>query len=269
MNTLRLTSSPFTSYNSIVYPHQSAEMRFTSIATLLALAGYVVAAPTGPQAEPPAAAPSPTVPLPDGVPMPNQQQLQEIYRIAGGSLPNAPLPKKLTATATAVLQLLELNEVFEVAFFTSLLHNITTNVPGYRLTEEKREFVMAAIASIQKVTISLSFSTVRANMANDVISKKNCTPSASTPFSLARAKLRCSLASTSSQSPTSKAQSSLLKPSPTLSLASSRKPKPYSVLMAVRNCPGSTCSGRSWGKKPNKLGGSAQCRARFLPPRHS
>ncbi len=244
-------------------------MRFTHIATLLALAGYVVAAPTGPQSEPPAAAPSPTFPLPDGFPKPNPQQLKEIQRIAGGSLPNGPLPKKLTPAATAVLQLLELNEVFEVAFFTSLLHNITTNVPGYELTGEKREFAVKAIGSIQKVTIPLLFSTVRANMANDVISKKNCTPSASTAFSPARAKLSRSLASTSSPSPTSEAQSSWLKPSPTLSSASSRKSKPYSLLMAPRNCSGSNCSGRSWAKKPNKLGGSAQCRARFLPPRHS
>lgn len=67
-------------------------------------------------------------PTSDGFPSPNLAQLAEIEKEAQGSLPNSPLPKSLKATGVTTLQLLALNEIFEVAYFTELLANITTNV---------------------------------------------------------------------------------------------------------------------------------------------
>ncbi len=117
-------------------------MRFSSIASLSTLAGYAAAAPASP------------FPLPDGFPMPNQAQLAEIGSVAGGSLPNSPLPTKLTPTGTVTLQLIALNELFEVAYFTELLHNITTNVPGYDVSKYNTTYVTETIKAIMKVRIS-------------------------------------------------------------------------------------------------------------------
>lgn len=56
----------------------------------------------------------------------NQIQLQ-----AHGTLPNATLPSSITDQSATVFQLIAFNELFEVAFFTSLLNNITASVPGF------------------------------------------------------------------------------------------------------------------------------------------
>ncbi|KAL8710592.1 MAG: hypothetical protein Q9220_004816 [cf. Caloplaca sp. 1 TL-2023] len=70
-------------------------------------------------------------PTPDGFPTPNATQLALIEKGAGGTLANSFLPTSLKSAAITVLQLLANNELFEVAFFTELLTNITNNVPGY------------------------------------------------------------------------------------------------------------------------------------------
>ena len=72
-----------------------------------------------------------TFPLPDGFPTPNPAQLAEIETLAQGTLPNGPLPSSLKPTGVATLKLIALNEIFEVAFFSSLLSNVTNNVTGY------------------------------------------------------------------------------------------------------------------------------------------
>ncbi len=70
-------------------------------------------------------------PLPDGFPTPNPAQLAVIEKEAQGSLPNGPLPTILKSTGITTLQLLALNEIFEVAYFTELLANVTNSVHGY------------------------------------------------------------------------------------------------------------------------------------------
>ena len=97
------------------------------------------------------AAPAPTPSrLPNGYPSPNPSQLAEIEHKAGGSLPNTPLPTSLTPAAIAALQLIALNEAFEVAFFNSLLHNITTDVPGYTVPSAyDRTYIINAITAVQ------------------------------------------------------------------------------------------------------------------------
>lgn len=113
----------------------------TSFLSLAVLASTITAAP----------APSSPFPLPDGYPSPSPNQLKQIEKLAGGSLPNGPLPTKLTPAAIATLQLIELNEAFEVAYFTSLLHNITSHAPGYELPYPKydRDFIIDAITAVQ------------------------------------------------------------------------------------------------------------------------
>ncbi|KAH7036316.1 hypothetical protein B0J12DRAFT_581914 [Macrophomina phaseolina] len=71
-------------------------------------------------------------PLSNDFPNPDQDEIDDIQKIAGGTLPNgggkAPPP---SADALTSLRLIAFNELFEVAFFTDLLKNITENVPGY------------------------------------------------------------------------------------------------------------------------------------------
>lgn len=115
-------------------------MRFQPTFSLLALAGSTLAAPTSPPGS-----------LPDGYPSPSPQQLAEIEKKAGGSLPGGPLPTKLTPEGITTLQLIELNESFEVAYFTSLLNNITNNVKGYTLPHPSfdRQFIIDTITAVK------------------------------------------------------------------------------------------------------------------------
>ncbi|KAL8718603.1 MAG: hypothetical protein Q9225_004288, partial [Loekoesia sp. 1 TL-2023] len=70
-------------------------------------------------------------PLPDGFPSPSPAQLAQIEKGAGGTLASSFLPTSLKSGAVTALELLANNELFEVAFFSELLTNITSNVPGY------------------------------------------------------------------------------------------------------------------------------------------
>ena len=120
-------------------------MRLLSIASLSAIAGCAAAAPYGP------------FPLADGFPNPSPAQLKQIETLAGGSLPNGPLPTTLTPSAVVAVQLIALNEIFEVAYFTDLLSNITNSVPGYELTGYNRTYVTEALTAVVNVCIPCSF----------------------------------------------------------------------------------------------------------------
>lgn len=69
--------------------------------------------------------------LPDGFPNPSPSQLMKIQSEAGGTLPNTALPTKLPADAIQSLQVIAVNEIFETAYFSSLLDNVTNGVSGY------------------------------------------------------------------------------------------------------------------------------------------
>ncbi|KAM3498522.1 hypothetical protein MY10362_008161 [Beauveria mimosiformis] len=73
------------------------------------------------------------IPNNDGFPEPSAQQQIAIAKAAGGLLPNVKLPTKLGPGSTTTFQLIAFNELFEVAFFNSLLKNITNHVEGYRV----------------------------------------------------------------------------------------------------------------------------------------
>jgi hypothetical protein len=72
-------------------------------------------------------------PLENGFPNPSQDQTLQIQIQAHGTLPNGPPPPKLSPEGITNLQLIALNELFEVAYFTELVYNVTNKVSGYDL----------------------------------------------------------------------------------------------------------------------------------------
>ncbi|KAH6720872.1 hypothetical protein BKA61DRAFT_570515 [Leptodontidium sp. MPI-SDFR-AT-0119] len=89
-------------------------------------------------------------PLGNKFPNPSQQQILDIQRQAQGSLPNGPPPSTINPNTLTSLRLIAFNELFEVAFFTSLLNNITTNAPGYTFSSSStRDTALAALTAIR------------------------------------------------------------------------------------------------------------------------
>lgn len=72
-------------------------------------------------------------PLQNGFPNPNRDGEITIQDGAHGTLPNGPPPPALSAEGVTNLKLIALNELFEVAFFTELIYNVTNKVSGYDL----------------------------------------------------------------------------------------------------------------------------------------
>lgn len=94
-------------------------------------------------------------PTSDGFPQISPASLAQIEHEAGGSVPNGPLPTNLKPTGITILQLLAHNELLEVAFFTQLLTNITSNIPGYdaaAITPLDRNYVVKALTTIVAVS---------------------------------------------------------------------------------------------------------------------
>jgi hypothetical protein len=101
-----------------------------------------------------AAAPIKSLSFPDGFPNPTPAQLKQIEQQALGTLSNEAPPVTVSPDGLTNLQLIAFNELFEVAFFTELIYNITNNVKGYRFEQqEKRDFVLKALAAVQGVSV--------------------------------------------------------------------------------------------------------------------
>jgi hypothetical protein len=97
-------------------------------------------------------------PLPDGMPNPNQEQLEDIQHRARGTLPNTPAPSKISPEGIVSLQLIAFNELFEVAYFNDLLLNVTGNVEGYQISDpDEREFVIKVLTVVVAVCHSALF----------------------------------------------------------------------------------------------------------------
>lgn len=111
-------------------------MRSTSI--LLVSAAMAVAVPF-------------SYPLPNGFPNLNSTALQEVYKLAGGTLPNGALPNTLKQSGVQALQLIAANELFEVAYFTELLHNITSKVSGYHEGHDK--YIIDTLTAVVNVSL--------------------------------------------------------------------------------------------------------------------
>ncbi|QPC71749.1 hypothetical protein HYE68_002501 [Fusarium pseudograminearum] len=78
------------------------------------------------------------IPSSNGFPSPDTEQLNAISLQAGGKLPGAPLPTSLGDGSTVAFQLIAFNELFETAYFSSLLYNVTHNVEGFKVDDDKR-----------------------------------------------------------------------------------------------------------------------------------
>jgi len=89
-------------------------------------------------------------PLANGFPNLNATAMQQVYKLAGGTLPNGALPSSLRAGGTQALQLIAANEEFEVAYFTELLSNITSHVPGYELGADY-DYVVKTLTAVMNV----------------------------------------------------------------------------------------------------------------------
>jgi len=78
------------------------------------------------------------------------QQLTNIELAAQGSLSNGAPPAKVSDDSLTSLRLIAFNELFEVAYFTELLTNITTNVEGYQIHDHNaREYIIKALTAVQ------------------------------------------------------------------------------------------------------------------------
>jgi hypothetical protein len=108
------------------------------------LAGITIAAPAGKREFSPD---NVYFPLANGFPNPSQDQTLQIQLQAHGTLPNGPPPPSLSPEGVKNLQLIALNELFEVAYFTELVYNLTNKVSGYDLGYG-HEYVLDALTSI-------------------------------------------------------------------------------------------------------------------------
>ena len=75
-------------------------------------------------------------------------QLQQIELQAHGTLRNGPRPASLGPQGITNWQTIAFNELVEVAFFTELLANVTNDVPGYQLGED-RQLVIDILTVVQ------------------------------------------------------------------------------------------------------------------------
>lgn len=95
-------------------------------------------------------------PLENGFPNLNATALEEVYKLAGGTLPNGPLPSTLKPDGVQTLQLLAVNELFETAYFTELLKNVTDGVEGYDVADKDYTIrTLTAIVNVSSDSITL------------------------------------------------------------------------------------------------------------------
>lgn len=112
----------------------------------------VPAPSTQPSVAPPLKSGNPfSFPLSNGFPNLSQAALNATEEQAGGTEPNGGAPT-LTADDLTSFQLIAFNEIFEVAFFTDLLYNVTNNVAGFTVNDPNlRQIIINSLTSIQAV----------------------------------------------------------------------------------------------------------------------
>lgn len=136
-------------------------------------------------------------PLANGFPSPKQKAIDTIAKLAGGSLPNGPAPPNPGATGALDLMVIATNELTEVAFFTELLHNVTSGVDGYTGIDNK-EYVIKSLQAIKNVCSPYSVLSIVKAITNTVNSKNNSMHSPPTPSSPPTTTLQSPLAHTPS-----------------------------------------------------------------------
>ena len=86
-------------------------------------------------------------PLANGFPNPNQEAILQIQKDGHGTLPNGPPPPTISPDGVINLKLIALNELFEVAFFTELMANVTDKAPGYDLGD-RQGYIIESLKAI-------------------------------------------------------------------------------------------------------------------------
>jgi phosphatidate phosphatase PAH1 len=136
-------------------------MRYSTIAAFIGFAASPVFA------APAIAARYAPFPLADGFPNPSASELQQIENGAGGTLSNGPAPLSLSNASTTNLRLIAFNEIFEVAYFTDLLHNITSNQPSYtNFGAFSKAFVVDALTAVIDVSRVFTLTTSPTDIRN-------------------------------------------------------------------------------------------------------
>lgn len=93
-----------------------------------------------------------TFPLENGFPnvAAGSDALKEIQKKAHGTLPDGPLPTHISNISATVWQIIAFNELFEVAYFSSLIHNITDKAPGYEIdSPAARNLILNALEAVR------------------------------------------------------------------------------------------------------------------------
>ena len=129
-NFARSPSPSVSQFNKLSYI--AAIMRVSHLSLVILFASSSLAAPHGKRQS--GLSPDGNYfPLQNGFPNPNRDGEITIQDGAHGTLPNGPPPPALSAEGVTNLKLIALNELFEVAFFTELIYNVTNKVSGYDL----------------------------------------------------------------------------------------------------------------------------------------
>lgn len=116
-------------------------MHFSTLLSTAAFTGLATALPQGFSA-----------PTEDGFPNPNPSQLAAIQAVADGQLSNAPPPAKLADSSLTAFKLIAFNENFEVAFFSSLMDNITDEVTGFQLEASEKKELLNVLQTVKAVS---------------------------------------------------------------------------------------------------------------------
>ncbi|KAK0259793.1 hypothetical protein LTR91_024138 [Friedmanniomyces endolithicus] len=113
-----------------------------------------------------------TFPLSNGFPNVSDATLRGIEVTAQGTLPNGPPVTHLNTTSITIFELIAFNEIFEVAFFSSLINNITSNYDGYGIgSSVLKDYVLKALDAVlaQEELHHLGANGILANAGQDKI----------------------------------------------------------------------------------------------------
>ncbi|GKT92104.1 late sexual development protein [Colletotrichum tofieldiae] len=81
------------------------------------------------------------------------EEIKLVEDDARGSLPNSAPPPKLEPSSLTAFQLIQFNEQFEVAFFSSMLENVTNGGEGWETTEKDK------LVDTLKIVVAYQFPT--------------------------------------------------------------------------------------------------------------
>lgn len=91
-------------------------------------------------------------PLQDGFPniAMGSDALKSIETAAHGTLPDGPLPTHISNISATIWQIIAFNELFEVAYFSDLIDNITKSAPGYEIgSPAARHVILNSLKAVQ------------------------------------------------------------------------------------------------------------------------